>query len=477
MVEATEPDRPEQEPAEAQEPGPNDPSPPRDSPPGAGGAKGPAGIAMSGFREVFRIPDFRRLFWGQAVSALGDWVGTLAFIVAAQQLAPDQPAAVAAVLVLRLVPAMFATPIGGVLADRFNRKRIMIWSDLARFAIIFAVPFIPHLATLYVGAFVHECFSLVFLPARDASLPNVVGKERLEAANAIVMGSSFGGIPLSGPIFAGLAWIGLHYPVWLPFDRAIRAHSFAFAFIFDAFTFIISAIMIWRLSLPSSRLAAGKAHAPFLQSLGEGLRYIKNSPFIRGLAYAVGVAMLGGGVLFALGIGYVRETLCDRSPECGTVGFGWLMGLFGAGMVIGFALSQLKPERGVTWMIRGSLVAMGGVLIFMALVSVLWIGYVLALVFGAAFSLSLILGMSATQAATDDAHRGRVMAAVHMLVRGMLSVGALASGGIAAAIPERGIDLPLAPRLDQNQVALAIAGGLIVLGTLGVRSAERARAD
>lgn len=427
-----------------------------------------AGIAFQGFRHAFGIRDFRRLFWGQAASALGDWVGTLAFIVAAQQLAPDQPAAVAVVLVLRLVPSFVATPIGGVLADRFDRKRIMIWSDVARFFIIFAVPFVPNLGALYTFAFLHECFSLLFLPARDASLPNIVGKERLEAANALVMGSSFGGIPLSGPIFAGLAWVGLNYPTWLPFDVAIRRYNFAFAFVFDAFTFLLSAYMIWRISLPRAQLAAGSAAAPFGESLRDGVRYIRGNRLLRGLAWAVTVGMLGGGVLFALGIGYVKETLGGDN-----VAFGWLMGLFGAGMVSGFGISQLKPAGGIAWMIRGSLLVMGGVLIFMAVVSVLWIGYILAIAFGASFSACLIVAMSAVQAHSDDAHRGRVMAAVHMLVRASLSVGALASGGVASLVPEGGLHLPVVPFTpDKNQVALAIAGGMIALGTLGVRATK-----
>jgi MFS family permease len=93
-------------------------------------------MALGGFKEVFRIRDFSLLFWGQAISALGDWVGTLAFIAAAQGLAPGKPAAVVGVLILRLVPSFFATPIGGVLSDRWDRQRIMIWSDVIRFGVI-----------------------------------------------------------------------------------------------------------------------------------------------------------------------------------------------------------------------------------------------------------------------------------------------------------------------------------------------------
>jgi len=427
--------------------------------PGAGSA--PPKPHHRGFGGAFRRKDFRLLLFGQAVSALGDWVGTLAFIVAARTLQPNHPEAVAIVLVLRLLPSFVATPIGGVLADRWDRRRIMIMCDLARFAIIAAVPFAPKIAALYASAFAHECISLVFLPARDASVPNLVSGEELEAANALLMGSSYGGIPLSGPIFAGLAWAGAHFPRDLWTEHIWRTHPYSFAFAFDALTFLVSAVFIARMTLPPAAVRArASGMREFLTSIGDGRRYVMARPFMRGLAVAVAVAMLGGGVLFALGAGYVHETL-----RGGDVEFGWLMGLFGAGMVSGFVLSQIKAP--VHWVVRVALLAMSGVLVFMAVFPVLWIAYVVAVGCGAAFSVSLIVAMSTAQSRTDDEYRGRVMAAVHMLVRAALSIGALFSAGIAALIGARGVSL-FGTHVDRNQVALVVAGALIALGTIGV---------
>jgi dTMP kinase len=423
------------------------------------------GIALDGFKAVFKIRDFRMLFWGQAASALGDWVGTLAFIAAARAIAPGEPAAVVGVLILRLVPSFFATPIGGVLSDRLDRKRIMIWSDVARFGILIFTPFVPELWALYVFAFAHECFSLVFLPARDASLPNIVGADHLEPANAVVMGSSFAGIPLSGPAFALLAYAADHYPTFLPGVETL-SRPYAFAFVFDAFTFLVSAAFIMRIGLPRLKHESEEPE-PFWRSLSDGARFIRNSPLHRGLAYAVSLGMLGGGVLFALGIGYITESLGGSEVE-----FGWLMGIFGAGMVAGFIVSQIKPERGARWMIRGALLGMGAVLIFMALFPWLWIAYLMALVFGTSFSVSLILSMSLVQARTPDAMRGRVMAFVHIFVRAALVFGGVASG-VVGQVFERGIRIPVVDyRADRYQIALLLAGGLIMAGVSGVRGKE-----
>src|SRR4029077_2845038 len=85
-------------------------------------------------------------------------------------------------------------------------------------------------------------------------------------------------------------------------------------------------------------------------------------------------------------------------------------------------------------------------------------------------STAVIVAMSAVQGRSDDAHRGRVMAVVHMLFRIALSVGALAAAGIASAVPNGGLHLPvLGFHPDKNQVAIMIAGVLIALGILTVR--------
>jgi hypothetical protein len=129
-----------------------------------------------GFGGVMRSVGFRRLLIGQTVSSLGDWVATLAFIAAAFALTSNQTA-VAVVLILRLVPPIFAAPVGGVFADRFDRRLIMVTCDLSRAALIVLVPFVG-IELLYTIAFVHECISLFFLPARDASVPMLVRKEK-----------------------------------------------------------------------------------------------------------------------------------------------------------------------------------------------------------------------------------------------------------------------------------------------------------
>src|SRR5438128_5955110 len=96
-----------------------------------------AGLPEAGgsFGEALHAPGFRRLLIGQSVSSLGDWVATLAFAVAAFALTNEQTA-VAVVLIVRLVPPIFAAPIGGVVADRLDRRLAMATCDVTRAALI-----------------------------------------------------------------------------------------------------------------------------------------------------------------------------------------------------------------------------------------------------------------------------------------------------------------------------------------------------
>lgn len=426
----------------------------------------PGGLSFSTFKTLFQIPDFRRLFWGQAASALGDWVGTLAFIAAAAQLSQGNAFAVTGVLVLRLVPTLFATPIGGVVADRFDRRRVMIWSDLARVVVIGATPFFPNLVALYIFAFVHECFSLIFLPARDATIPNIVPPERLEAANALVMGSSFAGIPLSGPIYGAMAAVALNFPRSIPTEHRWREHPWGLAFVFDALTFALSALAIARMSSLAHHNSVDREPERFGEMLRAGVRYVRSTPILRGLAYAVSLGLLGGGVLFAKGISYVTDTLGGND-----VAFGYLMGIFGGGMVLGFFTSQVKTEHGVLWVLRISLVGMGGVLIAMALIPVLGVAYLMAIVFGLTFATAIILAMTQAQLRTPDAMRGRVMATVHILVRVALLLGAILAAGIGQIFSD-GFTIA-GYRADSNQIALALAGALIACGVVGIRDHRR----
>jgi dTMP kinase len=409
--------------------------------------------SQAGVGDLFRARGFRRLLIGQAVSGIGDWVATLAFIALAFELTRNQTA-VAVVLVLRLLPPIFAAPVGGLLADRMDRRLIMVTCDLTRAGLIILVPFFG-IGMLYVFAFVHECISLLFLPARDASVPLLVPDEGdvLPLANGLILGSSFGSIPLAAAAFAGLRLVVSHIPTWVPFGNVARQHPTAFAFFFDAATFVFSAAMIVRIKIPKESRAED---IHLFKGLAEAFRYVWRTPLLRSLAAGLVVSMFGGGVLFAIGIAYIHSTLGGSDVD-----FGWLAALWGLGMAIGLGVVRfLIHESGASVVFMSSVTLCGLVLVFMALFPQLWLAFGIAVLFGAAFSMAITVALSLAQRKTEDRIRGRIMAGVQMLFRVGLGAGALGMGGLAQNVNE----LKIGITLDGNQVGLLAGGVLILLG-------------
>jgi len=418
------------------------------------------GPTRLGFGGVLKSHGFVRLLTGQTVSSLGDWVATLAFIAAAAALTSNQTA-VAVVLILRLVPPIFAAPVGGVFADRFDRRTIMVTCDLSRAALIALVPF-AGIGALYAIAFVHECISLFFIPARDASVPRLVRRDNLEEANGLVLATSYGTLPLAAAVFSGLSVAAGHIPGGLPFATFYREHSTSFAFYFDAATFLFSAAMIAGLPLmPKER----PAHIEFMAGVREGFSYVLAHPGLRSLAYGLVVSMFGGGVLFAIGIFFIHDTLKGSDVQ-----FGWLAALWGAGMGIGLAFVRFLVKRGEAQVFILAVATCGAVLIVMALLPFLWLAFVMAVVFGAAFSVAIVVALTLVQRVTEDEIRGRIMGGVQMLFRLGLGLGALGMGALAHSVST--VDAgPIT--LDGNQIGLAVGGMIILLGAVASLGAVR----
>jgi dTMP kinase len=156
------------------------------------------GTKSATFKDLLTHPAFSRLLAAMAVSSLGDWVGFVAVASLVTNLAGSAAGksyAVAGVMTARMLPAILFGPIAGTLVDRVDRKRLMITSDLARGAMYASMPFLGQLWAVFVLSFFIECLSLLWTPARDASLPNLVPRRQLANANSAPGSPTSGAIP------------------------------------------------------------------------------------------------------------------------------------------------------------------------------------------------------------------------------------------------------------------------------------------
>ena len=156
--------------------------------------------------RLFGSPAFFRLWLAQVASSLGDWVGFVAITALAAHVGKKSPeAAISLVLSARFIPGFFLGPVAGVLVDRWSRKRVMVACDIGRGAVLAALPFIKTIPGLVIASLFLEMFTLLWGPAKEASVPKLVKREYLATANSLSLVAAYGTFPIGSLVFVALA--------------------------------------------------------------------------------------------------------------------------------------------------------------------------------------------------------------------------------------------------------------------------------
>ena len=395
--------------------------------------------------------DFRRLLVGQGASALGDWMGTFALMALVDHLS-DSAAAVGGILAFRLIPAALGGTLAAKLVNRWDRRRTMITMDLLRAGMIAVVPFVQELWWVYLWALALEAPSVVFLASRDSSIPDLVDEPDLPLANAAMMGSSYGNIPIGAGLFAAFAALPLD-------DGWLGSHPYALVFWIDALTFGVSAFFIARaLGLRGRGTPAGEAPDSPVMADGEisvspsRLRDAWLVPLVRRVLPATAAAAVGLGALFSLGIKLVQEEL-----EASDIEYGVLIVLFGAGAGIGLALTHKSRHVDLLVLTRRGALVMGALVALMSQSPTVWLTFLGAAGFGAGATVALTSGMSALQARIPhEEERVLAFSAFHVVIRIGLGAAALGAGAIGDGL--NGAGLP-------GTRSVLLASGLLVLAS------------
>jgi MFS family permease len=270
--------------------------------------------------SLLRNVRFLRLWIGQGASFVGDAVSMVALVILVVQVA-GSASAVGGALVARLLPTI-ASPLAGVLADRVNRRIVLVASDLARAVLVLGLVFAKDLVTIYVLVFLMGLARTLFNPTIRAAFPSVVGEGDLTRANALI-GGTFSVAETAGPALGGLlvATVGVNV-----------------AFVLDAATYLVSAVLLSFIPLP--RPQREDEDAGFGQDLKAGFAYLAGA--------RVPLAIVVGGFLTILTINITIPAevfLARETFGAGNAGYGLLVGLFGGGMVLGSALMAALGDR------------------------------------------------------------------------------------------------------------------------------------
>ncbi len=358
---------------------------------------------MTGFLGLLRGNRNYRFTWtGQIVSEVGDHFNNVA-VFALALANTGSGLVVAGILISRAICAVLAGPIAGVLLDRMDRKRIMIISDLVRaVAAILFIFGIPQGRTwlLYVLSGALMFASPFFSSGRGSILPTIATKHELHSANSLTQLTQWTTLTV-GSFLGG---------------TSVMQFGYKWAFLFNAFSFLFSALCISRLHVDNGFRAersdvSGDTVVRPWHEYTEGLRYMKSSPLILGIGLvAVGWATGGGAaqILFSV----FGEVVFHRGPS----GIGYIWGTAGIGLVVGalvahrigktISFANYKRMISISYVIHG-----GSYVLFSQARTFGWALFFIGLS-RAAVAISSVLNVTQQLRHVSDEFRGRVFATI-----------------------------------------------------------------
>jgi MFS transporter, DHA3 family, macrolide efflux protein len=375
-----------------------------------------AGVATAppSMFAIFRKRDFRFLWTGQLVSTIGSSLTDLAAGILIYQ-RTHSALAVGLMLMATAIPSLIVGLVAGVFVDRFDRKKIMIASDLIRAGLVVSIPFLIQIdiLLLYVVVLFASAIKQFFDPAEQSVLPDVASEEELSAANAFLSISSFGSTAIGFAAAGFLASTG----------------DINLAFYVDGLTFVLSAVCIFFVRIAPVVVDETTSVGAVVSNLRAGISMLLGTPILRS------TLIVFAPVLFAFGLWNVLLLPFAVGPLGGTeFEYGLQEGLTSLGFVAGSLLMAKYIDRlpEGTWMVV-SFAVMGVAGILYGLSSNIWVAIGLVTISGFAQPPSSISRSLVIQRNTPREFRGRVFSAF-FVSRDVLFLIGMATAGLADVI-------------------------------------------
>src|SRR5208283_2082225 len=364
----------------------------------------PATLRALGYRN------FQLFFGGQLISLIGTWMQNIAQAWLVYRLTGSS-VMLGAVSFAGQIPIFFLAPLGGIVADRYNRRRVVIGTQAASMLLAFALAGLTLTKTVYVWhvfvlASLLGMVNAFDIPARQSFQVEMVGKADL--MNAIALNSSmFNASRVIGPAIAGIlvAAIG---EGWCFFANAV------------SYVAVITGLLMMNVE-PRERGVPGESP---LADVVEGFRFVIHNLPVRAILMLLGVVSLTGMPYTVL-----MPIFADRILHGGARTLGWLMGCAGGGALMGaLRLASRTELRGLNRWLPVASFAFGATLIGFAWSRVFWLSACILLPTGFSMMIEMASSNTLLQSMVPDELRGRVMSVYSMVFMGMAPFGALLAG-------------------------------------------------
>ncbi|GAA2844789.1 hypothetical protein GCM10010517_01090 [Streptosporangium fragile] len=422
---------------------------------------------------VLAYAPFRKLWTAMSVCSLGDWLNLLALTALAGNLTMDagyqaQSLAIGGVFVAKMLPAIVLGPLAGAFADRFDRRLTMFFCDLLRFALVLSIPLVGSYQWVIIATFLVECVNLFWVPAKDATVPNLVPKERLEEANQLNLLVTYGTAPVAALLFAVLSVANDLLSRLVPF---LAQRETYLALFINALAYLISAVIIFSLKeIPKAGSGVATSTPSVLRQIFEGWRFVGGNRLTRGLIIGMLGAFAAGGAVVGVAKIYVNAL------GGGDAAYGVVFGAVFVGMASGmFFGPRLMRELSRRRLFGLAIVVAGLVLAAIALIHNLVIVVLLTVLLGACAGIAWIIGYTMIGLEVDDGLRGRTFSFLQSLARVTLLLVVAVAPTVAGLFGEREIKMgqETVYRFDGSNLVLVIGGLLAaIVGIVALRQMD-----
>ncbi|GAA5164852.1 dTMP kinase [Amycolatopsis dongchuanensis] len=440
-------------------------------------------------RRVLAIRPFRRLWGVTYLCSVADWLTILGVTSLATKLTGNYTAqnfAFTGVLLSALLPGLIFAPLGGLLADRFDRRKVMFVADLLRCGFVMSIAFVGTGWWLYIANFLASASAMMWIPSKDAAVPNLLRRpDQVETANQLGMVMTYGLAVLSaGAIYSIVTGIGpaLHLPPSLFGDLGfakVIVLLIGLLYLTSAILIITRIPELSRRNVHPPVAVAPKpvADAPSGGLAGlvrDGARFVRSTPLVRGLLIGAAGAFAAGGAVVGSAKPYSSSLLA------GDAAWGLLLVAVFVGLATGMGgapkLARRLPHDRLFGM---SIVVAGLGLILVALSPHLAVSLVAVAIVGACAGAAFLTGVTIIGSQVDDAIRGRINAIYQSMMK-IIVFGSTAVVPLLIGLTKpRTVQVWGNPIIIDGTRPVMLGGGILaaIVGVIAYRQMDSRRAE
>lgn len=406
----------------------------------AGASAGSGTSTIYRARRVLAIKPFRRLWGVTYLCSTADWLALLGVTGLVTKLNENYTAqnfAFSAVVITNLLPGLLFAPLGGLLADRFDRRKVMVVCDLLRCGLLLSIAVVGTQLWLFVGNFLVGVCSTMWIPSKDAAVPNLLRRpDQVETANQLGLMMTYGLAVITG---AG------GYAVITGFDTTLRMSAGSpfgplqvakIIVAINGLLYLTSALIIAtripQLSLRDVHPVSMQKAAPkradvdstgFFAMVRDAVKYVRSTPLVRGLLIGMAGAFAAGGAVIGSAKPYSSSLLAGDSA------FGLLLVVVFLGLSAGMIGAPKLARRLPHDRLFGVAIVLAGLsLIGVALSPHLAVSLIAVAIVGASAGAAFLTGVTIIGSQVEDSIRGRINAIYQSMLKVIL-------GGSLAVVP------------------------------------------